>query len=223
MAKAPEPGLVKTRLVPPLTFAQAAELSKALLVDQLEHVSNLHDADLYLAFAPKDAGAAMASLAPPGFQRFPQQGDDLGARMAHCLGELRRRGHRNLVLIGGDLPPVPMPFFAQAFAVLANARQRVLLGPSRDGGYYLVGMNRPTPEIFTGMTWSHAGVLAQSVERLKRLGIDYTLLPQWFDVDAPADLDALQAIRDPALLARMKRTRIWLERLVIAESGKRSD
>jgi uncharacterized protein len=206
MAKAPVPGLVKTRLAPPLTAEQAAELARALLLDQLEHLAALENADLYLAFAPEDAAPMMASLAPARYRSFPQRGDDLGARMENVLAELWRRGHRHALLIGGDLPPVPLEFIDQAFASVAVDRHRVVLGPSLDGGYYLIGMNRPAPQIFSAMTWSHNRVLAETTERLVRSGIDFTLLPEWFDVDGADDMDRLRAISDPVVRVAMKRT-----------------
>jgi uncharacterized protein len=206
MAKAPLPGLVKTRLVPPLSFDQAAALAKALLLDQLEHLTALSTVALYLAFAPENAAAKINNLLPPRYEMFPQTGHDLGARMESCLAELRQRGHRNTLLIGGDLAPVPHEYFNQAFDFLRADADRVVLGPSRDGGYYLVGMNRPLPELFAAMSWSHSRVLAHTMERLTRLGIEFTLLPQWFDVDCAADLDALQALSDPVVLTAMKQT-----------------
>jgi uncharacterized protein len=206
MAKTPVPGEVKTRLVPPLTAKQAAELSRALLLDQLDHLTALRSADLYLAFAPAGAGAAMKSLAPARYQCFPQHGDDLGARMANVLAELWRRGHRHVLLIGGDLPPVPLATFDDAFAQLSADQSRVVLGPSLDGGYYLVGMNQPAPEIFSGMTWSHDQVFKETRQRLAHLGIDCALLPEWFDIDGAADLERLRAVSDPIIRAAMKRT-----------------
>jgi hypothetical protein len=101
----------------------------------------------------------MTELAPPCFCLLPQQGDDLGARMAAVFTKLCHMGHRNIVLIGGDLPPVPLRYFAEAYAFLATSARRVVLGPSRDGGYYLVGCNQPTPQIFQSMSWSHSQVL----------------------------------------------------------------
>jgi rSAM/selenodomain-associated transferase 1 len=206
MAKAPVPGEVKTRLVPPLTAEQAADLSRALLLDQLDHLTALRSADLYLVFAPADAAAAVKTLAPGRYQCFPQRGDDLGSRMENVLAELWRRGHRNVLLIGGDLPPVPLETLYDAFAQLSADQNRVVLGPSLDGGYYLVGMNQPVPEIFSGMTWSHDQVFNETIRRLDRLGIDCALLPEWFDVDGAADLERLRAVSDPIIRAAMKRT-----------------
>lgn len=213
MAKAPVPGLVKTRLAPPLTAEQAAELCRALLLDQLEHLTALRNADLYLAFAPEDAASMMASLAPPRYQCFPQRGDDLGARMENVLVELWRRGHRHVVLIGSDLPPVPLDTFRLAFAQLSADGKRVVLGPSRDGGYYLIGMNQPVPEMFSGMTWSDERVLEATTDRLTQLGIDFGLLPEWFDVDTVEDLDSLRAISDLSVRDSMQRTLASLQRI----------
>ncbi|HET9272964.1 MAG TPA: TIGR04282 family arsenosugar biosynthesis glycosyltransferase, partial [Methyloceanibacter sp.] len=132
-----------------------------------------------------------------------QRGDDLGERMTYVFAELWRRGHRNVVLIGSDLPPVPLETLYGAFAQLSGDPSRVVLGPSRDGGYYLVGMNQPAPHIFSGMTWSHERVLAETTEKLIDLGIDFRLLPEWFDIDTVGDIARLQAISDPVVRAAM--------------------
>jgi uncharacterized protein len=211
MAKAAVAGTVKTRLVPPLTHEQAGELYRALLLDQLEHLSSLQIADLYVAFTPHEADTLMQSLVPTGYQCFPQRGADLGERMAEIFAELFRRGYRNTVLIGSDLPPVPLDRFNEAFAYLAPADKRVVLGPSRDGGYYLVGMNQPVPEIFSGMTWSHSRVLVDTVEKLASIDVDCCSVREWFDVDRIEDLDQLRAITDPGVRAAMKKTLACLE------------
>jgi hypothetical protein len=206
MAKAPIPGAVKTRLVPPLTQEQAAALYRALLLDQLEHLCALDDAELYVAFTPDEAVELMQSLAPAHFHCFPQRGVNLGARMDAVFAELWGRGHRRSIIIGSDLPPVPLDTFHVAFAQLAAVEKRVVLGPSWDGGYYLLGMNQPTPEIFSGMTWSHDRVLAQTIRQLADRGIGFSLLPAFFDVDTAADLERLRAITDPAVRGAMERT-----------------
>ena len=110
---------------------------------------------------------------------------------------------------------MPLDTFHQAFAQLSADGKRVVLGPSGDGGYYLVGMNQPVPEIFSGMTWSHDQVLAQTVQRLTRLGIEFTLLPQWFDVDKVGDIARLRAVSDSAVRSAMKRTVLCLGRLPV--------
>jgi len=218
MAKAPIPGSVKTRMVPPLTHEQAAELSRVLLLDQLDHLTELADVDLYVAFMPAEAASLMKTIVPADFQCFPQRGDDLGERMYEVLAELWRRGHRNLLLIGSDLPVVPLIFLRDAFKVLESEDRQLVFGPSEDGGYYLVGMNQPTPEIFQEMSWSHDQVLAQTTEKLTRLGIDFRLLPGWFDLDTIEDIERLRAEADPAIRAAMRRTVDYLRRLSLDHS-----
>jgi len=211
MAKAPVAGMVKTRLVPPLTHEQAAELYRALLLDQLEHLTALTIADRYLVFAPDSAAPLMEGLAPAGFQCLPQGGGDLGERMNGIFTELWGRGHRNVVLIGSDVPALPLDYLAKSFDFLTT--KRVVLGPSRDGGYYLVGMNQPTPEIFYDMTWSHDQILAQTAGRLAQFGLQPALLPQWFDIDKAEDLKQLEALSAPAERDALKRTRSYLAAL----------
>jgi uncharacterized protein len=207
MAKAPLAGQVKTRLLPTLSPERAARLAKALLVDQLNHVRQMESADLYLAFAPEEARLLMEQLAPPLFGLFPQQGPDLGARMQGVFEKLFRAGYRNIVLIGSDLVAVPLRFFDQAYRYLESRQQRVILGPSRDGGYYLIGCNQPTPELFGEMRWSHDAVLTQTLAKLDGLQIAHELLPGWLDVDTPDDVRALRtALDSPALANAMPET-----------------
>ena len=200
-AKAPLAGRVKTRLLPALNPEQAARLAKALLVDQLNHVCKIESADLFLAFAPAKARPLMEQLAPPRFTLFPQEGANLGPRMRAVFEKLFRADYRRVVLIGSDLAAVPLRFFAQAYRFLESRERRVVLGPSRDGGYYLVGCNRPTPELFSKMRWGHDAVLKQTLDRLDRLKIGHDLLPVWYDVDTPEDVRALRAELDLASLA----------------------
>jgi len=206
MAKAPLPGAAKTRLMPALSANEAAQLARALLLDQLAHLSAISAADLYLAFTPAAARPLFEELAAPAFQLFPQVGDDLGARMANVFADLFARGYKNMALIGADLPPVPLAVFAAAFAWLDEPGNHVVLGPSRDGGYYLIGMNQPTPAIFAGIHWSQSDVLARTVEKAAELKIDLRLLPSWFDVDTPEDLEYLKAHLDPDLRRALKKT-----------------
>ena len=214
MAKAPAAGRVKTRLQPALDGDQAARLAKALLIDQLNHLCHVDSADLYLAFAPEEALPLMQELAPPVFTLFAQCGEDLGARMQAVFERLFFAGHQSVVLIGGDMAAVPLHFFNQAYRFLESRQHAVVLGPSRDGGYYLVGCNQPTPELFSGMSWSHDGVLAQTLAKLERLKIAHDLLPQWFDVDTPADVGALRAELDrPSLAEAMPQTVDFVRRL----------
>ena len=172
MAKAPLVGSVKTRLVPALTAEQAAGLYRALLLDQFDHLRNFAGAERYVFYTPADAENLLRDLAGADYTYLAQSDGDLGVRMRQVFTDLRLRGHRNIVLIGSDLPALPWSILDQAFEQLAGAQARVVLGPSRDGGYYLLGMNRPTPEIFAHMTWSHPRVLAETTMRLDANNLD---------------------------------------------------
>jgi len=211
MAKAPIAGKVKTRLVPPFTQEQTADLCRALLLDQLEHLSGLTVAELYLVYTPNNAAPLMKQLAPTNFRCIAQRGGDLGERMNFAFSDLWERGHRGVVLIGSDLPALPLSYLETAFGLLVTSTHRVVLGPSRDGGYYLVGMNRPTPEIFQDMGWGDDQVLRVTLEKLSALGIKSALLPQWFDIDRVEDLDRLEVLSKPAERAALKRTLSYLK------------
>jgi rSAM/selenodomain-associated transferase 1 len=213
MAKAPVAGSVKTRLVPPLTAEQAADLYRALLLDQFEHLQQVSDAARYLFYAPAGAEQALRQLAGDRYIYRAQCDGDLGARMAQVFAELGGLGHRNVVLIGSDLPALPMAIVEKAFMLLAAEEHHVVLGPSQDGGYYLIGMNRPAPEIFTDMIWSHERVLVETTARLDRLGISYSLLPTWFDLDRAEDFQRLIALTDRASRAALSRTTAYLQSL----------
>jgi rSAM/selenodomain-associated transferase 1 len=220
MAKAPLPGMVKTRLVPPLTAEQAAQLYHALLLDQLEQLSSLAQFEKYLAYAPDGGETDWRALAGAEFRYLPQRGADLGARMENLCVDLSQLGHRNIVLIGSDLPGLPMNFVRDAFQRLARDRARVVLGPSRDGGYYLIGMNQPTPALFANMTWSHERVLADTKARLDAFGLPYSLLPEWFDIDRAGDLERLASGLEPETRARLRRTLAYLQTLKLAAASR---
>jgi uncharacterized protein len=213
MAKAPVAGAVKTRLVPPLTPEQAAELYRALLLDQFEHLKTFAGAERYVVYAPADAEPILRSLGGADYRYLAQGDGDLGVRMEQTFADLARLGHRNLVLIGSDLPALPRAILDVAFNQLAGAKRRVVLGPSRDGGYYLVGMNQPTPEIFDNMRWSHDRVLADTTARLDGLGVPYGMLPTWFDLDVAEDFQRLRTLPNSASRAGLNRTLACLEKL----------
>ena len=213
MAKAPLAGTVKTRLLPYLSAEDAAELARSLLLDQLSHLCAIEAADLYVAFTPPHEEALMRRLAPASFQLFSQSEGDLGARMQNIFSALFAKEYRNVVLIGADLPPVPLDYFAQAYDYLDGHEPRVVLGPSRDGGYYLVGLNRPMPAMFENMAWSHDQVFTQTVTKLADLGIETRQLPIWFDIDTADDLQILMTREDDRQNVSMKNTLKLLRRL----------
>jgi rSAM/selenodomain-associated transferase 1 len=209
MAKAPIPGLVKTRLVPPLSPAEAAELSRCLLLDQLEALKSFQGADRFLAYAPAGAAPFFQELVSSEFICFVQRGEDLGERMHNVFEDLTGEGYRNVVVIGSDLPVFPPRFLDEAFLKLADGKD-IVLGPTRDGGYYLVGMRRPIAEMFQGITWGGKEVFVDTAQKIARLGLGCHLLPVWFDIDTPEDLRALEMMSTASSVLAQRQTHRFL-------------
>ena len=196
MTKAPQPGRSKTRLVPPLSYGEAADLARALLVDQLDNLARFEGARLFIAFTPEEAAGFFEGFITQGFACFPQRGQSLGERMSHAFGHLFASAFQNIILIGSDLPALPLALFDQAYGMLEKSAADVVFGPSADGGYYLVGMNRMTAIIFDGIGWSRDDVLAQTIQKLAGVGLRHELLREWYDIDTAHDLERLQSERD---------------------------
>jgi rSAM/selenodomain-associated transferase 1 len=199
VAKEPVPGLTKTRLCPPFTPESAAELYHCLMLDTLSLVGRLQGADRVIAYAPPGARGYFREQAPNGFRLVPQEGVDLGQRLANALGHHLDLGYRRVVIMNSDGPTLPLAYLEEAFSGLDDAD--IALGPSYDGGYYVIGMKRLHAELFQGITWSTEHVLAQTLEKCQQAGLLVHHLPKWYDVDVGADLDRLHRDlgRDPQL------------------------
>ena len=192
MAKWPEAGQVKTRLCPPLSAAQAAALYRSFLLDKIDQVRALKDARPTLAYTPAEARARFEALAPE-FGLVAQQGPDLGARLHHVLGALLAAGHAGAIAVDSDTPTLPTAFLQQAVDLLGHPRVDVVLGPTDDGGYYLIGVRDARPDLFAAMPWSTPGVTSETLRRATAAGLHAVCLPPWFDVDTPEDLARLRA------------------------------
>lgn len=192
MAKTPRAGEVKTRLCPPLSLEDAADLYHCFLRDTIAKVRTVPDVSLVMAYTPCADRAWFAALAP-GFILLPQRGRDLGQRMAECFGQLFASDYTGVLLTGTDLPTLPSSLIQQALVLIADPQTDVVLGPSEDGGYYLIGLRTLHRELFEDMTWSTPQVLVETVHRAEAKKLQIAYLPPWFDVDTPADLARLQA------------------------------
>jgi uncharacterized protein len=216
MAKAPVPGQVKTRLAPPLTAVEACEFYRCLLADQLDHLESFRSADLFLAFTPEESASFFAETTPSSFTCVAQRGDGLGERMNHVFMELSRRRYKRIVLMGSDVLPIPIWLLESAYSALDNKRDRVVLGPAQDGGYYLIGLNKPAPRLFRKVVWSREDALERTMGLAAEMNMDSMLLVRWFDIDTPADLRALAVADDSFLAGTMQRTLSWLTQSAIA-------
>lgn len=192
MAKAPQAGEVKTRLCPPLSLSDAAELYRRFLFDKIEQVTTLRAASLAIAYTPAEARAFFEEVAP-GFVLVQQRGADLGDRLANSLGELLNRGHHGAMAIDSDTPTLPVSFLQQAVDLVTTPGVDVVLGPTQDGGYYLIGVRAMHRELFEAMAWSTSAVLPETIRRADAKGLRVACLPPWYDIDTPEDLGRLRA------------------------------
>ena len=242
MIKAPRPGASKTRLSPPLTPEEAATLSGCFLRDttaNIAHVVHAHapggggsPAAGVAVYTPTGMESAFDGLLPDGFTMVSQRDGDFGVRLIGAIEDLLAVGYGAVCLIDSDSPTLPAAALAAAVEALAQPGDRLVLGPSEDGGYYLIGVKAAHRRLFEDITWSTEHVTPQTLERAAELGLEVVTLPTWYDVDDRATLHALcdelfghdspraQAGGYPAprtreflsgLLATEGRARIWPE------------
>lgn len=210
MAKAPRAGEVKTRLCPPFTTTEAAELYRCFLLDKIEQVRGLTAASPAVAYTPLE-GKTYFEESAPGFLLIAQQGADLGARLAHSFDELFGRGYAGAMAIDSDTPTLPTRFLEQALDLVATPTIDLVLGPSDDGGYYLIGLRKLYRELFEEMAWSTAQVMPETIRRAEAKGLKVACLPTWFDVDTADDLDRLQASLRDAEVGAARHTRTFFK------------
>jgi len=207
--KPPVPGRVKTRLIGHLSAASAAHLHQALLADLLDSLGGGRFAvRLHWAVG---ADEPLPPMHHPVVERAERQrGRDLGERMFQSLSDAAL-DHPRVAVVGSDLPGLDAARVDDAFDRLERAD--VVLGPTADGGYYLMALRatRIEPALFEGVEWSTARVLEQTLDRCQRLGLRREMLEPGRDIDRPADLDWLMgALRDGRV--RSPRVLAWLER-----------
>jgi len=195
MAKAPRPGAVKTRLCPPLHAREAAALYRCFLLDKIVAVRMLVGAQPVIAYTPDEAQAEFAALAPD-FTLVPQRGPDLGARLHAILAGLLAAGHPGAIAVDSDTPTLPREFLQQAIDCLSRPGPDVVLGPTEDGGYYLIGVRAAHRALFDGVPWSTSDVLEVTLRRAAATGLQAVCMPAWFDVDTPDDLQRLRTVLD---------------------------
>ena len=195
-AKNPVPNQVKTRLVPTLSPEQAATLYTAFLTDWCETLAKLSGVDLIIAYTPAAAQSDLQALLGDDVLYIPQIGADLGERLASATQWATEQGYTKILLVGSDSPTLPVSYITKAFTLL-DARD-ITIGPSTDGGYYLIGFSVDTLEttvsyIFKNIAWSTADVFQQTVARIRSLQATLGLLPPWYDIDTAEDLAFLHA------------------------------
>jgi len=188
MAKEPVPGKVKTRLTPPLSPSEAAELYRCFLQDRLLAMDALPDVDIAIAYTPANARKFFDDICRAGFDLFNQQGENLGEKLYHIFREKLSRGYAAVAVMGSDSPDLPNRLVQSAFEWLLEERADLVLGPCPDGGYYLIAAKHPYPELFSEIPWSTDQVLAATLKKAAESGLKTELLPPWHDLDTFQDL-----------------------------------
>jgi rSAM/selenodomain-associated transferase 1 len=202
MAKAPQPGKAKTRLVPPLTGVEAAAMGAAFLrdvTDNLACAAQTAPIACYAAYAPAGSEALVAGHLAPGTRLLladgsteaPQRVQGFGRSLLHAATSLFTMGYGAAALLNSDSPTLPTALLRQAASLLTAPGDRVVLGPADDGGYYLIGMKAPHAHLFEDVAWSTEIVAAQTCARARALGLDLVELEPWYDVDDSAALRRL--------------------------------
>jgi rSAM/selenodomain-associated transferase 1 len=194
MAKASKPGLTKTRLVPPLTFEEAAAFNTAFLKDVAANIAAAaREAEVagYMAFGPPGSEAFFRNNLPASIGQIEAWHPDFGDCLFGAIDRMLRR-HRCAIVLNSDSPTLPTALLVEAARTLARPGDRVVLGPSTDGGYYLLGVKAPHRRLFDRILWSTEHVMWQTLGRTIELGLDFHVLPAWYDVD---DVESLQRLR----------------------------
>ncbi len=195
MAKAPRPGKVKTRLQPPLTAEEAAALNVCFLRDTTENISAVAAegrAAGLICYTPVGDEAAFEGLLPDDFILIAQHGDGFGERLWLAARDLLACGYGAVCLIDSDSPTMPHAALQAAVAELGKPGDRVVLGGSADGGYYLIGVKAPHREPFENITWSTPSVYDETVRQVQEAGLELIELPTWYDVDEAITLAVLE-------------------------------
>ncbi|MFQ5583113.1 MAG: TIGR04282 family arsenosugar biosynthesis glycosyltransferase [Calditrichia bacterium] len=188
--KAPRAGRVKTRLQPQITTAQSLALYRAMGNDLLSHFKTAQDFDLFIYFWPPATREEMQNWLGRDLNFFPQKEGDLGEKMCTAFDNLFDMGYLRGCIIGSDLPFLTTTDIRSAFAALDSSD--VVLGPTFDGGYYLIALKKNHPVLFHEVDWSSERVWPQTLEKAQESGLMVFELDKKRDIDTYEDLQTLR-------------------------------
>lgn len=211
MAKVPAAGEVKTRMQPFLTPTQSAELAFCLLQDTISKAESLKN-QLIIAYSPMERRDFFNGFSQHNLTLFPQYGQDLGERMFHAFEFAFEQNLDSAVMIGTDSPTFPPELITQAFEHLKNSAD-IVLAPTEDGGFYLIGLKTLKKEIFENVQWSSPETFSQTKENIARQNLSLREIQAWYDVDTIEDLRRLK--QDEYLRQFAPKTHNWLKSKLI--------
>lgn len=192
MLKIPIAGKVKTRLAAQIGKEDATKLYRCFIHDTFSRISLLSNIDIIAAYTPQNLIGRAKRLAPSGAIIIPQKGRDLGECLHNIFSHLFSIGYKKIAIIGADSPDLPIEYIEKSFLLL-KGKTGLVLGPSEDGGYYLIAMSRDHKEIFKDIPWSTDAVFKETVEKAKKAGLESAILPRWYDVD---EINTLKKLRN---------------------------
>ena len=187
-AREPVLGLVKTRLNSFLDKETILRLYVCFLEDSLAKIQDVGNADCFVAISPEGNSEFFNQKKSSDITLFSQQGNNLGEKMRQAFVDRFSQGYTRAIIIGSDSPSLPVSYIRRAL----GSEKDLVLGPSIDGGYYLIAMKDKVSEVFKSISWGTDKVLDETLQRIKDVGISFDLLPLWYDVDLPEDLKFLK-------------------------------
>lgn len=195
MCKPPRPGLTKTRLAAVVGATAAARLSAAFLADVAAAVEASQNEGTvgWGLYMPRDAEAELRALLPSSFRFAPQLGADFSSVVHRAVADLLAEHPSGAMLINSDSPTLSAHHITEAARRLRDPGDKLVIGPARDGGYYLIGLNIAHWPLFEGIPWSTPVVLEETLRRAERIGLPVVRLPEWYDVD---DAESLGWLRE---------------------------
>jgi rSAM/selenodomain-associated transferase 1 len=212
ISRSPRPGNVKSRLSRALGDETASRLYTAFLRDALVCAARVPDARVSV-FHPLGDEREIRNLCPPGVRLVTETGSGYSEILPNALAHMLLKASV-AALIGADSPGLPLDYVERAFEVVESGAAQVALGPAADGGYYLLAAAGSYPELFDGVDWGTSAVFKQTTANAARLGLSVAMMPEWYDVDRPEDLERLSddLARDGRLAASATRTALRLLR-----------
>ena len=207
VAKRPAPGKTKTRLSPPLTPQLASALYESFLFDTLDQMRQVADSHHVIAYLDEQDYFKRVA---PDFELIPQEGKDLGERLDRALTSYLSSGYERVIIMDSDSPTLPPDYLSQAFSILSDGAD-VVLGPCDDGGYYLIGIRKPTPRLLREVHMSTPTVASETIALAKEDGLNLVILPTWYDIDDVVSLSRLINEIEELNPARAVHTRRFLQ------------
>jgi uncharacterized protein len=195
MIKTPRNGFSKTRLSPPFSLEDAANISRCFIKDTSATIAALSQEEPFVVgiavYTPVGSESDLEELLPSGFKLIAQREADFGTRLSGAIQDLLSVGFAAVCLVNSDSPTLPPHYLRDLATFLKKPKDRLIIGPSSDGGYYALGLRQAHRRLFEEITWNTERVYNETVERSKEINLPVITLPSWYDVDDQLALNRL--------------------------------